>query len=87
MTILGNDVLRKEAWNKVDGAAKYNIDENVKNVLYAKMLTSIHAHAGVSVDVTDALKVEGVKSILTARTATCCSEISLVTDLLWQRTR
>jgi len=67
LTILGNDVLRKEAWNKVDGAAKYNIDENVKNVLHAKMLTSIHAHAGVSVDVTDALKVEGVKSILTGK--------------------
>lgn len=68
MTILGNDILRKEAWNKVDGTAKYNIDENVKSILHAKLLTSTYAHAEIlSVDVTEALKEEGVKSILTGK--------------------
>lgn len=68
MTVLGNDVLRKEAWNKVNGSARYNIDENVKNIFHVKMLTSTHAHAEImSVDTTEALKVEGVKSVVTGR--------------------
>jgi len=45
LTILGNDIPRKEAWDKVTGTAKYNVDEVIKNIHHAKMLTSIYAHA------------------------------------------
>ncbi len=66
MTTLGNDILRKEAWDKVTGAAKYNVDEILKNILHAKILTSIYAHANIkSIDTSDALKEQGVISILT----------------------
>nr|WP_312577861.1 xanthine dehydrogenase family protein molybdopterin-binding subunit [Sedimentibacter sp.] len=66
LTTLGNDILRKEAWDKVTGAAKYNVDEILKNILHAKILTSIYAHANIkSIDTSDALKEQGVISILT----------------------
>jgi len=47
MIVLGNDVQRKESWDKVTGAAKYNVDEVVRNIFHAKMLTSIYAHAKI----------------------------------------
>ncbi|WIV12405.1 xanthine dehydrogenase family protein molybdopterin-binding subunit [Proteiniborus sp. MB09-C3] len=66
MTILGKSILKKEAWDKVNGSAKYNVDEVVKNVLHAKMLTSIYAHAKIiSIDTSKALREPGVKSIIT----------------------
>lgn len=66
MGLLGNDVLKKESWDKVTGAAKYNVDEVVRNILHAKMLTSIYAHAEIiSIDISDALEESGVKSVLT----------------------
>lgn len=66
MTTLGNDVLRKEAWDKVTGAAKYNVDEVLRNILHAKILTSIYAHANIkSIDTYEASKEQGVISILT----------------------
>lgn len=66
MNVIGNDVLRKEAWNKVTGTAKYNIDETVSSIFHAKILTSVHAHAKIkSVDISSALGEQGVKSVLT----------------------
>ena len=68
MMVLGNDVQRKESWDKVTGAAKYNVDEVVRNILHAKMLTSTYAHAKIrSIDISEALKESGVKSILTGK--------------------
>jgi len=66
LTVLGNSIIKKEAWDKVTGAAKYNADEIVKNIFHAKMLCSTYAHAKIkSIDVSEALKEPGVKSVLT----------------------
>lgn len=66
MTVLGNSIIKKEAWDKVTGAAKYNADEIVKNIFHVKMLCSTYAHAKIkSIDVSEALKEPGVKSVLT----------------------
>lgn len=66
MTYLANSIFKKEAWDKVTGAAKYNLDEVVKNIFYAKILCSTYAHAKIkSIDISQALKEPGVKSVLT----------------------
>jgi len=66
LTVLGNSIIKKEAWDKVTGAAKYNADEIVKNIFHAKMLCSTYAHAKIkSINVSEALKEPGVKSVLT----------------------
>ncbi|BDR68217.1 aldehyde oxidase [Clostridium tetani] len=63
---LGVSTLRKEAWDKVTGAAKYNCDTKTPDTLHAKMLTSTHAHAIIkSIDTSEALKAKGVQAVIT----------------------
>ena len=68
MGTVGRSIPKKEAWDKVTGAAKYNDDYLVSGMLYAKMVTSAHAHARiVSVDVSEALVAPGVQAVLTGK--------------------
>lgn len=63
---IGIDQPRKEAWDKVTGAAKYNADTVEVGCLQAKMLTSDRAHATIqSIDTTEAEVVQGVRCIIT----------------------
>ncbi|MDR7857165.1 xanthine dehydrogenase family protein molybdopterin-binding subunit [Tissierella sp.] len=63
---VGVSVLRKEAWDKVTGAAKYTGDSITANTLHAKTLTSTHAHAIIkSIDVEEASISKGVQTIIT----------------------
>lgn len=63
---LGVSTLRKEAWDKVTGAAKYNCDTKTPDTLHAKMLTSTHAHAIIkSIDTSEAIKAKGVQAVIT----------------------
>ncbi|WP_454052080.1 xanthine dehydrogenase family protein molybdopterin-binding subunit [Clostridium sp. Marseille-Q7071] len=63
---IGVNTPRKEAWDKVTGAAKYNDDTTTPNILHAKMLTSSHAHAIIkSIDTSEASKVTGVQAVIT----------------------
>lgn len=65
-TQLGIDIVRKEAWSKVTGAAKYTDDIVGHNAYIAKLLTSTLAHANIeSIDSTGALAVSGVKAVVT----------------------
>ena len=65
MNIIGKSVIRKDAFEKVTGRAKYTADELVGPSLHAKMVTSPYGHAKiVSIDVTQAKKVSGVRAIL-----------------------
>jgi len=65
-TQLGKDIVRKEAWNKVTGAAKYTGDIIEQGMLYAKLLTSPHAHAQIiSIDTSKASCMPGIKSVIT----------------------
>jgi len=65
---LGKDVVRKEAKDKVTGGAKYVSDLIDRPLLHAKLLTSPHAHAQIlSIDISQALTMPGVKAVLTAK--------------------
>jgi len=67
-TAVGQSVRRKEAWDKVTGSARYTDDLPVSGTLWARLLTSRHAHARiVSIDTTQAWAVEGVKAIITGK--------------------
>jgi len=57
-----------EAAKKVQGKADYADDIKIKNSLHCKFLRSIHAHAFIeSIDITSAIKLKGVKYILTGK--------------------
>lgn len=63
---VGINIPRKEAWDKVTGAAKYTGDTITPDLLHGKILTSIHAHAIIkSIDIEEALKSKGVQAIIT----------------------
>lgn len=63
---IGNDVYRKESWDKVTGSARYNDDEPASGVLYGSIVCSTCAHGRiVSIDSSAALKAPGVQSVVT----------------------
>ena len=63
---IGRAVQRKEAWEKVTGKAQYTDDLPGLDVLSARLLTSPWAHGTIGrIDLSKALAVRGVKSILT----------------------
>lgn len=65
-TQLGKDIVRKEAQSKVTGAAEYTDDSSPQGALFAKLLTSPHAHAQILfVDTSKASVMPGVKSVVT----------------------
>lgn len=63
---IGVSVLRKEAWDKVTGGAKYNSDILTPDILHAKMLTSSYSHALINkIDISKASQSKGVQAIIT----------------------
>ncbi|TCU70724.1 CO/xanthine dehydrogenase Mo-binding subunit [Tissierella praeacuta] len=63
---IGVSTIRKEAWDKVTGAAKYNGDILSPNELHGRVLPSPYAHAIIkSIDTEEALKSKGVQAIIT----------------------
>ncbi len=63
---IGLSVQRKEAWDKVTGAAKYTDDYIDPRMLHAKIVTSIYAHAKIqAIDISAALDAPGVQAVLT----------------------
>ena len=65
---IGTSPYRKEASNKVTGAAKYAADMMEIGLLYAKMVTSPHAHAKIlSIDSSNALNQPGVRAVITGK--------------------
>lgn len=66
MNIIGQSVIRRDAWNKVTGKAVYTADMQDKNILYVQKLISPWAHALIKeVDVSKAQLVPGVRRIVT----------------------
>lgn len=67
-TGVGVTVIRKEACDKVTGDAKYTNDFNAAGVLTARTVTSTCAHGKLLlVDTTEALKIPGVRAVLTGQ--------------------
>lgn len=68
VTAVGVSVPRKEAWEKVTGAAKYNDDFPAQGILHAKMFTSTMAHGLIKkLDIARALSSPGVLAVITGR--------------------
>src|SRR3977135_905750 len=65
--LIGQNYTTPDLIAKVTGAAKYAEDYRVEGMLFAKLLSSPMPHAkGVKLDTRRALKMPGVKAILTA---------------------
>jgi putative selenate reductase molybdopterin-binding subunit len=66
MTQVGHRLPKLDGLALVTGSEKYTADEHPRGMLYAKILTSPHAHANiVKIDTSKAWEVKGVKAILT----------------------
>lgn len=65
-SVVGENHLRIEGWDKVTGKIRYVNDINSPNLLHAALKTSPHAHAKiVSIDTEEASKLPGVRAIVT----------------------
>lgn len=64
--VLSKRIPRTDAWEKVTGKGKFAEDIILPGMLYGKILRSPHAHARIiSIDTSEALKLPGVKAIIT----------------------
>lgn len=65
-SIIGKDLQRKEAFDKVTGKAKYTDDFAAAGIYHIELLTSPYAHAVIiSIDSSKAAASKGVKAIIT----------------------
>ena len=65
--VIGTTPPRPDGIEKVTGKAQYGADLYVPNMLYSKILRSPHPHARIlSIDISEAEKLEGVKAVVTA---------------------
>ena len=68
LSVVGKRVPRVDAREKVTGEAIYAADIKLSNMLYGKILRSTHSHARiVKVDTTEALRLPGVKAVVTSK--------------------
>lgn len=66
--VIGKSFVRKDALEKVTGSAIYGADIFFPKMLFAAVCRSPHAHAKIlNVDITEAVKVPGVKVLLTGK--------------------
>ena len=57
--------IRKEAWDKVTGNAKYTGDNHLNGSLHARILTSTYAHAIIKkIDISKAEAAKGVRAVM-----------------------
>ncbi|MGE4091577.1 MAG: xanthine dehydrogenase family protein molybdopterin-binding subunit [Candidatus Binatia bacterium] len=66
--VIGTRPIRHDGVDKVTGRAKYGADISLPGLLHGKVLRSPHAHAKIkSIDVSEALKLPGVKAVITCK--------------------
>ncbi|MGE0825577.1 MAG: xanthine dehydrogenase family protein molybdopterin-binding subunit [Candidatus Binatia bacterium] len=66
--VIGTRPIRHDGVDKVTGRAKYGADISLPGLLHGKVLRSPHAHAKIkSNDVSEALKLPGVKAVITCK--------------------
>ena len=65
--VVGTRPIRHDGMDKVTGRASFGADFSLPGMLWGRVLRSPHAHARiVSIDVSEALALEGVKAVATA---------------------
>ncbi len=62
---VGKNIIRDDVADKATGATKYICDMQKYNMLYAKLYLSEKPHANITIDIKEALKVEGIHAIYT----------------------
>ncbi|MGI5920982.1 MAG: xanthine dehydrogenase family protein molybdopterin-binding subunit [Syntrophomonadaceae bacterium] len=63
---IGQDIIRKDAWEKVTGRARYNTDVASPNLLHGVIVTSTCSHGNIKrIDYAEAIRMPGVKAIIT----------------------
>lgn len=66
--VIGKDVIRTDAHEKATGEAVFAGDVMLPGMLYGKLLRSPIAHGHIkSIDTSEAIKIQGVKAIITAK--------------------
>ena len=66
LAVVGSDVPRKDAIDKVSGQAEYTVDVSLPDMLHAKVLRSSHAHALIKrLDISKVRQAPGVRAVLT----------------------
>lgn len=66
--VIGKSIPRKEAKDKVTGAAKYTNDYSSSGILHARLVTSSFAHAKIKkIDISDASRLPGIRAIVTGK--------------------
>jgi CO/xanthine dehydrogenase Mo-binding subunit len=67
LKVVGTSPDRPDGVPKLTGTAQYGADYNLPGMLWGKLLRSPHAHARIrKIDVSKALKLPGVKGVITA---------------------
>ncbi len=67
LDVVGKSVIRVDGLSKVTGKAIYPQDIYMEGMLYGKTFRSTKPHACFKLDITEALKIDGVVKILTAK--------------------
>lgn len=66
LTTVGKSHQRTDTLDKTTGAAQYTADYTAPGLMYARLITSPHAHANIkSIDISAAQQLPGTKAILT----------------------
>lgn len=62
---LGKRILRQDSYDRATGKTQYTLDMQREGMLFAKLIISSKAHAKYKLDLSEALKVEGIVKIYT----------------------
>ena len=72
LNVAGTSVVRRDLEVKLTGEARYTADLKLPGMLHGAILRSPHPHADIlSVDTSEALRLPGVRAVLTPFTSTC----------------
>ncbi|MEN6350881.1 MAG: xanthine dehydrogenase family protein molybdopterin-binding subunit [Syntrophomonas sp.] len=64
--MIGKDIIRKDAWEKVSGRAAYTADVSSPGLLHGVLVTSTCAHGKImSIDYAESSNMPGVRAVLT----------------------
>jgi CO/xanthine dehydrogenase Mo-binding subunit len=79
MPVVGKSVPRKDAWDKVNGKARYIDDYSFADILYATTVRSEHAYAKlINIDKSAAENMPGVKAVITCKDVPGKNSVPLV---------
>ena len=86
--VIGTRPIRHDGVDKVTGRAKYGADYAFPGMLHGKVLRSPHAHANIkSINIDKALKLPGVKAIVTGEGSARRPRTSSSSPARWSSTR